>query len=333
MSGYWEENLIPASLGYVEIPIGNRTWSTGRNFARYTLPYRDGQGGEDLGRKVYVFNITVPLYRGMYAEGGEELYPDRYHQLIALIEDPDQRGEVEYFDPEFGLIPVKIVDYDASTPPDRRDGVELRIVLEELAFDSSALSNLARPKAASEAQAIEYATAADQDVTFTDGPQEDKPAFSLTETWRAFQASLDAGAQSADAVAARLDEVYFVAEKFANYSDKDELQRWSIFVSTVNMLGACEDIGDDRARNENAGTRLVAFVLPVEMSAYDIATAYHGDSSRAEEVIFNNQSTSPMSFPQGSTVMLNDDARAPGATAAANRAEPNAAARTRASAA
>lgn len=308
MADYWGENLLEASIGYVEVPVEDRRVGVGRNFARYTFAYRDGQGGEDLGRKVYQFTLTLPLYRGV----DESLYPDAYQRLLAIIEDPEQRAEVEYVDPEFGPMNCKVLDYDISTPGTKRNGVTMVVTLEELGFDASAIDNLTRPNVSGEAEALSLAAAADIEVASIDEPAEDKPEFSLTETWRSFQDSLNEGAQSADAIAAQLDEVYLVAEKFAAYSDKDEIQRWSIFISTVNFLGAAEDVANESARNENATTRLIAVVLPAEMSAYDIASYFHGDASRAEEVIFNNPTSNPMLYAAGSTVRLNSDAKTPG---------------------
>ncbi len=56
MADYFEEVLHEASLGYVLFPISDRTVQTGRQFARHTLPYRDGQGGEEL---LYVDHVLV----------------------------------------------------------------------------------------------------------------------------------------------------------------------------------------------------------------------------------------------------------------------------------
>lgn len=309
-TGYWEANLHGASLGYVEFPVSDRTVQTGRNFARHQLPYRDGQGGEDLGRKVYQWNLTVPLYRGM-DWSGEELYPSTYLRLIAIIEDPELRGEVEYVDSEFGPFQVKILDYSMHTPADKRDGVDMQITLEELGFDASALSNISRPKVPGEAEASLFAASVDQDVDFVDVPQADKPSISLTQAWRDFQSALDAGALAADVVAERMDELYLVAEKYVNFSAKDEIQRWSIFTSTVRFLGAAEDVGNESARNENANTTLIEATLPADMSAYDIATYYHDDAGRADEVIFNNQTSNPMLYSRGAVVRLNADAKTP----------------------
>lgn len=308
MSDYWEDNLLEGSIGYVEVPITDRKVGMGRNWVRTQIPYRNGQGGEDTGRKAYTFNLTLPLYRGVK----EEYYPDAYQRLIALLEDPDARGEVEYVDPEFGPLNVKIVDYDASTPSDKRNGVTLTVVLEELGFDSSLLDELRQPKLAGASRALFHAQTVDQEVAFLDVPEADKPGFSLTDTWRAFQASLDAGALAADEIAARLDEVYLVAEKFITFSAKDEIERWSLFNSVVMFAGAAEDFANDSAENQSGSSAdLVETTLPVTMSAYDIASAYYGDAGRADEVIFNNPTAQPLAYPTGSTVRLSRDAKEP----------------------
>jgi prophage DNA circulation protein len=318
MPGWWEQNLLTATIGFVEVPISDRRVQTGREWARHRFPYRDGQGGEDLGRKVYVWNLTIPLYRGI----DPDLYPDRYHQLIALIEDPESRGECEFTDPEWGPFNVKLVDYSISTPADRRDGVELQITLEELGFDASALANLTRPKVAGAAEALSYAADVDQEVAFSGDDPVNIPPRTLTDSWRDFQASLDEGALAADVVAERMDELYLVADKYAQYSARDEIERWSIFTSTVALLGAAEDYADESARNENAQTRLIEVRIPSDMSAYDIASTYHGDAGRAEEVLFNNPNTNPASYPRGAMVRLNDDAKSPEQRQAASSGAP-----------
>jgi hypothetical protein len=309
MADYFEENLQEASLGYVPFPLSDRKWGFGRRFARFEYPYRDGQGGEDLGRKIYTFTLTLPLHRGV--EWPEPLYPDVYQKLIAIVSDPDLRGEVEYVDPEFGPLQVKILDVRANTPATVRNGVVLELDIEELGFDTDLLANLSKPKFGSASEAEQLAMAIDTEVEFDPAAPSDKPGFSLSDAWRSLQAGLDVGATAADVVAAQIDEIYLLAEKFLNFSAKDELQRWSIYISVVNFLGAVEDYADAKSQDDTQNVELVTVTLPSTMSAYDIASTYYGDAGRAESVVQDNPTTNPMAYPAGATVRLSSDAKSP----------------------
>jgi prophage DNA circulation protein len=302
MPDFFEQTILEASLAYVEFPVSDRKVATGRRVSRTEYPYRDGQGVEELGRKPYVFNLTVPLFRGLDVS----YYPDTYQLLLAVIEDPEQRGSVEYVDPEFGPVQVQILDYDVTTSGERRDGVMLSLVLEERGLDQSLLSNLTKPELAGAARASLFATQVDQEVAFIDLPDEDKPPFRLSDTWGKFQDALNTAAMTADEVAALLDEVYFVVSRFLNFSAKDELERWSLFNTLIDFAGAAED-----AANQNDLVQTIEVVLQADMSAYDIATHYHNDADRADEVIHNNPTANPMRYPRGTTIRIVTDAQTP----------------------
>jgi prophage DNA circulation protein len=299
MPNYWEQSLLTASLNYVEFPVAERSVSTGRNFARYVYPYRDGQGVEDLGRKVYQFSLTVPLFRGV----SPEHYPDTYDRLIAIIEDDDLRGEVEYVDPEHGPINVKIIDYGWRTVAERRDGGVLTIQLEERGFAQSLLQNLSSPELAGRARASQLAQDVDFGMAALGLPPEeqiDGGSFSLTAAWQQFQATIDAGALAADEVAAVLDEITLITEKVLSFSALDELQRFSIYNAAIDFLGATQDVADEAATPIRA---LIQIVLADDMDAFGIAARYLGDASRADEVIFQNPGD-PLLYPRGSTVLV-----------------------------
>lgn len=294
MAHYWETTLLTASLGYVEFPLSERQVSTGRNFARNVYPYRDGQGVEDLGRKVYQFNLTLPLFRGV----DEALYPDTYLRLIAIIEDDDLRGEVEYVDPEFGPINVKIIDYSWHTAGERRDGGVLTIQLEERGFEQSLLNELGHFKNSGPSRAQKYAEDADFEIAQT-GESVD---FSLTAAYQSFQAAIDEGALRTDEIAAQLDELYLVAQKAIAFSALDEIQRFSLYNSVIDFLGAAEDIAEDTS-DKSVGAALIEVVLPDDMDMFQVAARYLKDSDRAEEVAFHNPGN-PLLYPRGSRVSV-----------------------------
>lgn len=291
---YDADNLLEASLNYVEFPIGERSVRTGRNFARYTYPYRSGQGVEDLGRKVYIFALTIPLFRGV----SEEHYPDTYQRLIAIVEDDELRGEVEYVDPEFGPVQVKITDCDWQTVAGKRNGGVLTITLEELGFEGSLLDELTRPNLGSASRGDQLALDVDQEMAFTG----EDPGFSLTESWNKFQEALDSGALAADEIAAHLDEIYLVAEKVAHFSAQDEVERFSLFNSLIDFLGSAEDTADASA-DKSVGVALIEVVLPDNMDMFGIAQRYLGDAGRAEEIAFANPGN-PLDYARGSTIRV-----------------------------
>lgn len=310
MADYWQQNLLQASLDGVEFPVAERQVMTGRHFARYQYAFRDGQGVEDLGRKTYEFNLTIPLFRGVNVGH----YPDTFNRLVAIVEDVELRGEVEYVDPEYGPFDVKIVDYSWSTDPARRDGGMLTLKLEERGFDQSLLQNLTSSSLSGRSRADALARTVDFELgTLPDVTQEDLAVafdttdsgrpFSLTQLWSDFQGALDQGALAADEIAAQLDELTFFAEKVLNFSAIDELKRWSIYNSTIDFLGAAQDVADETAK-QSPTLRVLEVVLPGDMSPYDIAQSYLGDAGRATEVMFANPSTNPLLYARGTLIRL-----------------------------
>jgi hypothetical protein len=309
---WWEENLVESTLGYIEVPVASRKLGLGLRVARTDYPYRKGQGIEALGGKAQTFTVMLPLYRGLISSDPDLYYPNAYQRLIALIEDEDQRGSVEWVDPEFGPVPVQIIDYDIDADASKRDGVMMTIVLEERGLDQSLLTHLSQPKLAGASRAALFAAQVDQEVAFTDVPQSEKPSFSLTQTWQDFQAALDTGALAADQIAARLDEVYMVANRFIEFSAKDEIERWSLFNSVVDFAGAAEDAANQTAANQsNTAGGLIEVVLQADMSAYDIGSYYYDDAGRADDIIADNPTANPMRYPRGTTVLIGSDAKTP----------------------
>jgi hypothetical protein len=126
--------------------------------------------------------------------------------------------------------------------------------------------------------------------------------FSLTATWRTFQAAIDEGALRTDELAAQLDEVYLVAEKVAAFSAKDELERFSLYNSLIDFLGSAEDVANEAA-DKSVGAALLEVVLPDDMDMFQIAGRYLGDAARAEEVAFHNPGN-PLFYPRGLTLKV-----------------------------
>ncbi len=135
-TGYWTTNLIDARLtaGDVDItfPISDRTVNGRRAWARRRYPFRNGQSDEDTGLDPREIGYTVPLYRDV----NEEHYPNTFHDIIELFESDEARGRATLTDPEFGPLPVRLVDYGWHTNAEKRDGGELRLTFETLGHDA-----------------------------------------------------------------------------------------------------------------------------------------------------------------------------------------------------
>jgi hypothetical protein len=303
---FWTENLQPASLDGIVFEIAERRVTTGRALARYRYPYRDGQGVEDLGRSVYVWNLEVPLYRSV----GLAQYPGTLDDLIRLVEDADKKAEVEYVDPEWGPFRVKIPEngFEWSTTGETRDGGMLSLTLEEISFDQSVTQNLESPRLAGRANAAFLAGNIDNNLQNLDAPDipsdiDPNEGFSLTDTWNAVQNGLDTAALAADDVAAKIDEVTLISQKILNFSAGDELERFSLYNSTVDFIAAAKDVGDDSG-DAPPGETLVERTLTATLSSFQIAQWLYGDSFRASEIEFNNPTPNPLAYPIGTTIKV-----------------------------
>jgi prophage DNA circulation protein len=300
---YWSQNLIPAKIGGIDIDIADRRVESGRQFARYRYPYRNGQGVEDVGRKIYVWTLKIPLFRGV----GLGFYPGTVDAIIKLVDSDTTRGEVEYIDPEWGPFQVKIADWTWETTPEQRNGGVLTLVIEERSFDQSIEDNLNKPGLAKRALASKMAIRIDYELDVAGAPLPDitdkSKGLSLTELWQDVQGAIDSAALAADDVAARIDEIYLVGQDVYNFSAEDEIERFSLYNSVADFLGAAEEVGEDSG-DKPPGETLVTKIIPDTMSMYAIAQWLYKDPVRAEEIVFNNPSPNPMAYPRGSRIKV-----------------------------
>ncbi|MEQ8886215.1 MAG: DNA circularization N-terminal domain-containing protein, partial [Sandaracinaceae bacterium] len=149
MADLWPDILHEASLGGITFPVARRRLRGGRAFASRQYPYRDGQTVEDTGREPYAFSLDVPLF----ASVDPSHYPDTADALRLLLEDGEDLGEVEYVDPFLGPLRVKLAGYDEDMDAQRRDGVTVRLDLEEIdPVEGGLFRVLANPDAESEAR-------------------------------------------------------------------------------------------------------------------------------------------------------------------------------------
>lgn len=305
----WTTNLLPAKLGIknqpntaIEIDIADRRVESGRQFARYRYPYRNGQGIEDIGRKIYIWTLKIPLFAGV----NPAHYPGTLDSIIKLIDSDKTRGEVEYIDPEWGPFDVKIAEWTWETVPDQRNGGILTLTIEERSFDQSIEDNLNKPELAKRALATKMAARSDYllNVAGVKLPKvSDKTDLTLTEMWQKLQDELDTQALAVDDIAARIDEVYLVGQDVYNFSAEDEIERFSLHNSITDFLGAAEDVGNDSG-DTPPGEKLVTKILPDTMSMYQIAQWLYNDPVRADEIVFNNPTSNVLAYPRGSEIKV-----------------------------
>jgi prophage DNA circulation protein len=299
---YFSENLIDAQLGNVTFDVSSRRIEFGREYARIRYPYRSGQGVEDLGRKIYIFTIEAPLFRGVR----ESDYPKTSDDLLALVTNEDDKGELVYIDPEFGAFDVKIADVSWSIDAQETDGGRMVLTLEERSFEQDLLANVNNGKLAARGSAAKAAARTDylMDAQFDPNVDPVEPStFSLTEAWTTVQDALDTAAMSADGVAAQIDEFVSVSQRALTFSARDELARWSITCSVVDAIGFAFVAGDDAA-TDSAPNGFREIVLPADMSIYEIAAKYLGDPAQAERIALDNPAENPFAYPRGSRILV-----------------------------
>lgn len=301
---YWSDNLIDASLDGVDFLISTRTVKGGRAFARRRFPYRDGQSVEDTGREPYVFELEIPLYRGV----SDSLYPARQVELLAVFDDAEKKGEVEYVDPEFGALNVKVSDWSWKTEPSARNGGLLSLVLEERTLDRSITDEL-RLNSTLQIMvlaAINLDLAIDQSgLDLTELPEEDFGNWEdkIDDLTSKFTDVLLA----ADDIAAEIDAVTMTLNRLMAFDLGDEISKWSIVNSVVDLLGALHLYGEEQSKGGSGNKQQIKFIdwtVPSDMSKYDIAMRLYNDSIRADEIEFNNPTPNPMNYPRGTRLKV-----------------------------
>ncbi len=301
MKSYFAEHLLGAQLGDVAFEGRNRQVSFGREFARFKYPYRSGQGVEDMGRRVYVFTMEIPLFRSVR----EIDYPGTSDALLALVTDETAKGELEYIDPEFGAFNVKIVDVDWGIDAENQGGGTMKITLEERDFGQDLLGNLGKGALSARGNAAKASASADYQINVFYQLQEEPntAGFSLTDAWAKAQDAIDNVALGADQIAAKVDEFVLVATKAYNFSPADEIARFTITNAAIDAIGFGLEVGDDVATGE-IGSKILEVSLPATMSIYEIAQRYYGDPGRAEDVALFNSFANPLAVPSGTKILV-----------------------------
>lgn len=306
------EDLNEARLGGVVFPVGSRSISGGRAFARRRYPFRDGQATEGTGREPYKFSLGVPLF----ADVDPEHYPSVYEQLRAQLDDPDVSGRMEYVDPELGPINVQVVDWTWKQTAEQRDGGLFDIDLEEVSFDDAVFSTRSiddRGAASLAAELVDTtledvgisnadvsAALADAGVPVSDGEPllDGAPTVSLLD---GFTDTLDDGALEADALASSVDTLRIRLGAIGDLPALGTIDGWPAIQALSRLTAAVSDIA---AAALASTVPVVFYAVPDSMSAFEIAVALYGDGARGEEVMRRNPSRDGLSYRPGTQLRV-----------------------------
>lgn len=315
MPGLWEELLAPASLGGVELPIVRRMISGGRSTVRKVLPYVGGQETEDTGRLPRKIEAEIELFNDMFEDG---LYPDRYEELVDVLDDENDQAVVEWFDPVWGPIMVKVVSWEAEENAQDRDGVRLRLSMEEEGFQETAdgtsftlLRQSDRARAESDAAEfdalIEELAISDDDVAEAweeaGYPKKIGETTSFQAQVRSFTDNLDSGLQRADQVRARVASVQARVESVMQLDAARSAAGWPLLFRGARVLDEVVAIGNAVISTQ---ARLITVTTTTPTSVFELAAQLYGDVDRATEILQGNPQRHPLFVPVGTVLEVLD---------------------------
>lgn len=314
MPGLWEQLLGPARLGGVDLPIVSRRISGGRTIARKRLPYVSGQESESTGRTARIIDIQVALFNDM---NEDDLYPDRYEELVTVLSSDDNGGVVVWEDPIWGPIDVQITKWEADETAEERDGVRLSLTLEEEGFDNagddldfSVISNNDRATAREEAQEFDdlidelSITGGDIETAWSDKGYKKKSTetTSFVDQIDAVFDAIDDGAQRADEVQDQVNRFQARVEGVIELSQISEsVSGWGALDRGTRLMDAVAQAGSDVIAS---ATKIVEYRVTGTISVYDAALALYGDVGRVDEIIAANPIQNPLFIPAGTTLRV-----------------------------
>lgn len=318
----WSEILQECKLGDLVLPVEAISRSGGFSFARQKYPFRPGQDVEDTGREPLRFSLTVPLFAGMTLEGGGELYPARYEELLFLCVDSARAGEVEYIDPVLGPYRVKIASWNADDASTDQDGGRFRIELEErIAEEESLRLTLSETGGNALSRASELGeevdagleekgvTKADLAQGFKDGgfplegeefdwPEGEVFSSAVTSGF----AALNAGALAADDVAAQVDRFTSRVDSVLAFDALEELDAWSVRSSLVRLRETFALAGQRVVASDSR--RITVFTTQGATNVYRIARDLYGDARQADALLRLNAIANPLAIPAGTVLRV-----------------------------
>lgn len=308
----WDETLGSYKLDGVEFEAASRKRAGGRAIVRRRYPNRDGQDVEDMGREPYTYTLVVPLFHGV----NPNHWPNLADQLIAVLENPP--STLEYQDPEHGVLPVTVVDWDDGLDSSTRDGTILTFTLEERQLDIGNLGRvltstpaLADPeeRAAELDDAMADAGIAESDVT--DGfaaagaelePDEVGAAGTLWESQvTETLARIDDGVATADAVLAQVERIRVRLDVLTGLDVAQTAEGQPVYEAAMRLAASLEATAAELAASAPA---LVEHVVAVETSIFDIANSLYSDPARVADLLARNAMADCLFIPAGTVLVV-----------------------------
>lgn len=307
----WEELLQPATLGGVELPIGRRRITGGRDNVRKALPYTGGQETEPMGRRARRLEVEVELF----ADVDEALYPERYEQLVAVLQDDDE-PHVQWNDPVWGPIQVSIAEWDVIEEGRARDGAVVTIVLEEEGIGGSSddatfslLTTSDRSRAETDADELDLViveagiTQAELEAAWRKSgfARQLGETLSYARTVARLIKDLDDAAQDSDEVAAKVDRVRARIEAAVRLGQARSSVGWPVLERGMRLIDTIARIGDAVIARQG---RIVIRTTTGPTSVYELAAKLYGDPARVDEILRRNPLPRPLFIPAGTVLRL-----------------------------
>lgn len=309
MAEAWD-SLQEAALDGVAFPVERISRSGGRRVGRHVYPYRPGQDVEDMGREPLKWAITIPLFTGI----DPALYPARFEQLRAILDDPDGQGDVEFTDPELGPVPAKVITHDWAMDAMRRNGGVLTINLEERSSIPFIVRQVddnpdARTTAEVEAEFLDdFGVVSEDDIVATweaNGAPLTEFSFTAGELFVSmvddFFDAIESARIAADEVAAMVDRYRKRISLVLQFDAYSEAENWSV-VQSMGRLADSFSLAGERAAQ--GAPRIMDYVVPAPISHFEIAVQLYGDVDRAPEIITRNPQAEPLRIPAGTTLRV-----------------------------
>jgi prophage DNA circulation protein len=115
-------NLLPLKFRGIEVPCQTNSIKVTQNLVEHNQYGVSGGEQENTCRKSAHLSFTIPFRAGLL--GYRNLYPNTYRDFWNACCDRST-GPLQH--PEFGLMDVKVENYDTSWDPARRDGVDMTV--------------------------------------------------------------------------------------------------------------------------------------------------------------------------------------------------------------
>lgn len=312
----FEDELQEASLDGIEFPVSSRRLVGARAYGRHRYPYRDGQDGENTGREPYVIELECPLYDGV--DWPTELWPATWDALRLLLEDTEASGHFEYVDPELGPLPVIVPDWTCELVADTRDGVLLRLTIEEAQLDEGTL--VLRD---SDAHGTSSRLSESLDAAIGDAGLDDDDIATTFEAYGVgltdqdpvtlgdgnvmsslvgdFAGALEEGALAQDEIASRLDELRSRIDAVRSLPETQSPRHWSLLYSSERLIASVTDLAEVARRT---APPVIDYLVRDLMSVYEIAAELYGTTARAEEILVRNVVPDPLFIPRGTVLRV-----------------------------